>query len=263
MCSLSWREPKSAQRPITATVSGPGPFKVLSRPLTLRPVDAKAPAPGSPARGPVAWWKLDEASGSQAADASGRNHPAQILGVARWAPGQGPAGGAVELDGAKNLLDGGDNGDFDFRDGVTVTMWVKPRGKREASQSLATKGSDTWNLELRKDGTLVFLVNGPITTGKDRRKAPAATSKGPLDGTSWHHVVGVYDGQRIALYVDGELQNSVLASGQVTVNTEPLWVGNNAAVRGQAFGGWLDDVRLYACGLNESEIKALQRAGGK
>ncbi len=237
---------------------------MLSRPLTLRPKEAKPPAPGSPARGPVAWWKLDETTGAEAADASGHSHPARVQGTPHWASGQGRTGGALELDGAKNFLDGGDAADFDFRDGLTVSMWVKPRGQQQGRQTLAAKGNDTWSLAAEgKDGKLAFALSGPQTTGKDRRKAPRAVSKAALDGAKWHHVVGVYDGQRLALYVDGELQESVTATGPVAINTEPLWFGNNSAARGGCLNGWLDDVRTFAYGLSEPEIKALFQAGGR
>ena len=173
-------------------------------------------------------------------------------------------GGAVELDGAKNFLDCGDAADFDFRDGLTVSMWVKPRTAKPAVRTLVAKGGDTWSLAAEgKEGKVAFTLSGPQTTGKDRRKAPRAVSKAALDGAKWHHVVGVYDGQRIALYVDGELQESVTATGPVAINTEPLWLGNNSAARSGCFNGWLDDVRLFACGLTESEIKALYQAVGK
>ena len=243
-----------------ATVDVPGPFKVLSRPLTIRPKNVPPPAPGSPAHGPVAWWPLDETGGAEAADASGNGHLARVQGTARWLPGQGQTGGALELNGAVSHLDCRDAPEFDFRDALTVSLWIRPRDWTKGSQTLIAKGNNTWRLHSEgKTGQLVFALDGPQTTGKDRNKAPRAVSKTTLDGARWHHVVGVYDGQRIALYLDGELQESVTATGPVALNTEPLWLGNNSAARGQAYAGGLDDVRLYARGLREVEIKALYR----
>jgi hypothetical protein len=247
-----------------ATVNVLGPFKVLSRSLTLRPKDAKPPATGGPARAPVARWKLDETQGTEAADASDQRHPAQVQGNPRWAPRTERAGGALELDGAKNYMDCGDAADFDFRDGLTVSLWLRPRDLKKSAQTLAAKGSDTWSLRSEgKTGKLVFALDGPQTTGRDKRKAPRVQSKRPVDDGQWHHVAGVYDGQRIALYVDGELEESVTASGPVALNTEPVWLGNNSAARGAYFNGWLADVRLYGCGLTEAEIKALHRETGR
>ena len=56
-----------------------GPFQVLKPPLTLRP---KAAARGSPeTTGPVAWWKLDEASGATAVSAAGTDLSGTIHGL--------------------------------------------------------------------------------------------------------------------------------------------------------------------------------------
>jgi large repetitive protein len=243
-----------------ATVNVLGPFQVLSRPLTLQPRESKPPPPGLPLRGPVASWRLDEADGTEVADATEHRHTARVLGRPRWAPGQGKAGGALEFDGATTYVDCGDAEDFDFRGALTVSLWLKPGGPGKSPQTLVAKGGDAWRI--RSEGgeaSLVFSLEGPQTTGKDRNKSPQASSKRSVNDGQWHHLAGVYDGQRIALYVDGKLEDSVAAAGSVALNTEPVWLGNDSAARGEYFRGWLDDVRLYDRGLTEAEIQALQR----
>jgi hypothetical protein len=228
---------------------------MLTRPLTLQPKNAKAPASG----GPAAWWKLDETTGAEVADASGHNHPARIQGAAHWTPGQGKFGGAFELDGAETLLNCGDAADFDFRDAFTVSLWIKPRDFKKLPQTLLAKGGDAWDLQATgKKGEITFDLSGPQPTGKDRRKGSRAVSKRALDDGQWHHIAAAYDGQRIAIFVDGVLEDSVTASGPVAMNTEPLSVGGIAGTPGQRFNGSVDDVRLYNRGLTDQEIKALK-----
>jgi beta-galactosidase len=193
-------------------------------------------------------------------DAVSGRIPARVRGEPRWATGQGRFGGALEFDGAGNLLDCGDAAELDFRDGLSVSLWVKARDLKQGPQTIIAKGNDTWRLYVEgKSGRLVFAVNGPQPSGKERNKRSQATSKAALREAQWHHVVGAYDGQRIVLYVDGEWQEAVTAAGPVAVTTEPLWLGNNSAARNQFFGGWLDDVRLYGSGLSEDAVKALYR----
>jgi large repetitive protein len=241
-----------------------GPFTVLKRPVLLQPKGGTPPAAGDPARGPVAWWKLDETEGLEAADASGHHLAAHAEGTPRWLPTQGRLGGAVELEGARTFLDCGDATDFDFRDGLSVSLWIKARDFKKTAQTLVAKGGDTWRLHSEGDkGQVVFSLSGPQTTGKDRTKLPRAISSRAVDDDQWHHLVGVYDGQRVALYVDGALDKAVTASGPIALNTEPLWLGKSAAARPQFFNGALDDVRLFRCGLSEEEIKRLYREGAK
>ena len=248
-----------AQRPLTATVSVFGPFKVLTRPLTLPPKDSKAPSSG----GPVAWWKLDETTGAEAADASGNRHPARVQGTARWTS-QGRLGGAFELDDAGNFVDCGDATNFDFRDGLTVSLWVKPGQSEKSLKSLIAKGSDTWGIASDGNtGGVAFHLAGPQTTGKDKKRQTRVTAKRSLNDGQWHHLAAVYDGQRMALFVDGELADSVTASGPLAINTEPVLLGENSASRKERFVGAVDDVRLYNRGLSESEIKALKGGSAK
>ena len=70
----------------------------------------------------------------------------------------------------------------------------------------------------------------------------------------WHHLLGVYDGRQMALWVDGRLEGTLGASGSVTINAEPLWLGNNSSDRAQAFRGYLDDARVYERAVNPKEI---------
>jgi large repetitive protein len=236
-----------------------GPFKVLSRPLMLRP--KATPQLGTAPHEPVARWSLDDTSGAEVADATPRRHSGRAQGEPRR--GQGRAGGALEFDGAKTYVDCGDAEDFDFREALTVSLWFKSAQPGQSAQTLIAKGGDTWRIRSEGDERrLVFALDGPQTTGKDRKRSSQVASKRPLDDGQWHHVAGVYDGQRITLYVDGRMEDSVTASGSLVLNTEPLWLGNNSAARSEYFRGWLDDVQLYACGLTEGEIQKLQSGAG-
>lgn len=241
-----------------------GPYRLLAKPLVLPPRLEKPPASGDPARGLVAWWKLDEADGAEAADASGHHFAGHIQGAPHWAPGQGRIGGALDLDGTRSFVDCGDAVDFSCRDRLTVSLWFKSRSARKGNQTLIAKGNDSWSLSTAGEkGHLVFALNGPETTGKDKHKMPWVTSKEGVDDGQWHHVAGVYDGEHVSLYVDGALAGTVAASGPLTLNSEPVWLGNNPAARGLFFNGWLDDVRLYARGLSEEEVKTLHHDGAE
>jgi hypothetical protein len=237
---------------------------VLTPQLTLPAKGQPPPAVGQPARGPLAWWKLDETQGVDAADASGHRLAGRVQGPPHWAPGQGRLGGALELDGTQNYVACGSAEPLSLYDAVSVSLWLKPANSRQPMQTLVAKGDDTWRLQAEGDpARLAFTLSGPRTTGKDRLKpARAAASRALTDG-QWHHVVGTYDGKRVALYVDGELQHELAAIGPLALSTEPLWLGNNAGQPAQFYQGSLDDVRLYGFGLTAEEIKALYHDGAR
>jgi hypothetical protein len=261
VCSLSWREPKLAKRPLVATVAVISPYQVLTRPMTLKPKTAEASAGDPAAAGPVAWWKFDERDGASAADASGHRLEARLQGLARWAPSQGRFGGALELSGnTRDFADGGDAEAFDFRDALAVSAWVKVRQFNQPAQVLLGKGKNAWALRRHgDDGSLEFALTGPQLTGPKKGRPPVVRSNRRVDDGQWHHVVAQYDGKQASVYLDGVLEGSVKAGGPIAQNTEAVWLGENASARGRAFNGWLDDVRLYGRSLKAEEIQDLFR----
>ncbi len=237
-----------------------GPFQVVKPSLTLHPKDTK-PATGSEKAGPVGWWKLDESSGTTAVNAAGNKLNGQLSGNPRWSPGGGALGGALEFDGQRDWIEFADSGDLDFRNGLTVAVWVKPRAVGKTPETLLAKG-EAWRLHrIGGTGNFEFALTGPQTTGASKGKSPNLVFKEALTDDHWHQLVGVYDGKRIALYVDGEEKAAVTASGALAVNNVPVTLGENAASRGRLFGGWLDDARLYNRGLSAEEVKALHTDG--
>jgi len=237
-----------------------GPFQVVKPPLTLFPKDTK-PAAGSEKDGPVGWWKLDETSGSTVANAAGNKLNGHLFGEPRWALGSGARGGALEFDGKRNWIEFADAGDFDFRSGVTIAVWVKPRAVAKTTETLLAKG-DAWRLQRGGGrGTLEFLLSGPQLSGANKGKPPRIEFKQSIEDNQWHHVVGSYDGKRIALYVDGEEKETVAASGVLALKNVPITLGENEESPGRLLNGWLNDVRLYARGLSAEEVKTLFREG--
>ena len=63
----------------------------------------------------------------------------------------------------------------------------------------------------------------------------------------WHHIAGVFDGQQVRLYVDGQLIARLDGAGERRTNNLPLYVGADVRSNGNPtsfFTGWIDEVRL-------------------
>lgn len=232
------------------------------RPLTLHPKDAK-PDAGAESAGPVGWWKLDETSGGTVANAAGNQLTGQLHGKPRWSPDAGARGGALECDGQCDWVEFADTRDLDYRGGLTVAVWIKARAIGKATETLLAKG-EAWRLQRSGgEGDLEFVLSGLEGTGASKGKPPSVVFKQSLEVNQWHHVVGAYDGKRIALYVDGAEKDAFSASGPIAVNNVPVTLGENDASRGRLLHGGLDDARLYTRGLSAAEVKTLFREGAK
>ena len=51
-----------------------------------------------------------------------------------------------------------------------------------------------------------------------------------VQAQSWYHVAGTYDGTEIKLYINGELDNSVSATGNISVSVDDLTFGESNSV---------------------------------
>jgi hypothetical protein len=213
--------------------------------------------------GLVAWWKLDETEGKTAADATGHQLRGNVVGQLAWAANQGRLGGAMEFDGKTTFINCGRAAEFDFRDSMTVSAWIKVREFDKPWQAIVTKGETAWRLERQKDtGTVTFVHNSGTQPQGSYKNAVRLIAKRKVDDGQWHHLVALSDGRRAALYVDGELEASADAQ-PIARNSDPVMIGCNSTAYERRFNGWIDDVRLYGYGLTEQEVKALYRGGAE
>jgi beta-galactosidase len=94
-------------------------------------------------------------------------------------------------------------------------------------------------------------------------KIPSGSPYGNLLGKrnvndgQWHHVAGVYDGSKMYLIIDGEVDSSQSASGRINTNSQPVYIGNNAEMNARFWNGLIDDVRVYNYALGIEEVAAL------
>ncbi len=211
--------------------------------------------------GLIAWWKLDEDKGKKAEDASGHQFVGNVVGRSKWVPDQGRIGGAMEFDGKTAFINCGRAPEFDFRDGMTVAAWIKVREFNKPWQAIVTKGDTAWRLQREKEtGMVTFTFDTGTEVERRDQNLLCLVSKRKVDDGAWHHVVGVSDGKRACLYVDGEPEDSADAK-PIAQNNAPVMIGCNSTAYERRFNGWIDDVRLYGYGLSEAEVKALYRGG--
>ncbi len=212
--------------------------------------------------GLAAWWKLDETEGTHAIDATEHQFNAHVRGKPHWAIGQGRIGGALEFDGKSNYVDCGNRPEFEGREALTVAAWIKARKLDKPWQAIVTKGDTAWRLQRASDSSHVtFDVNLGTVAENGLANLASVRTKQELTDANWHHLAATFDGSRISLYLDGELQQSAAAKAPLARNNDALVIGDNAARRGRYFDGWIDDVRIYGYALSAEEVKALNRAG--
>ena len=228
---------------------------------------------------PVAWYKLNECSGTIAHNSalngngqaagmdgtivpnSGRSVGTCSSGVSTemWNGGtSGKYGGSLAFDGSGDYIQ---TGNFGFNPGGTssfsLSTWFKASTKPSSGKykslimfSETGQGDAVYDkgLSINSAGQLDFYTwpSTPIY----------------IDGTTdvtdntWHQGIVIYDGSALKIYVDGKLQTNSNMAGSYTFTTPQIVLSFNNG-NWQYFNGQLDDVRIYNYPLTETQVQTL------
>jgi hypothetical protein len=204
----------------------------------------------------LAWWRLDEADGNDVADSSGNACGGKLIGNPQWRPADGKVGGALEFDGDGDCVQIDDESAFDIEGPITIAAWFKVNTFDKRWQALITKGDTSWRLQrYAEDNTLAFHCTGIVSVTSERPEG--IEGKKNVNDGQWHHVVGVYDGSEILLYIDGVLDNSSKASGEISMNDSAVIIGGNSEQSGREWNGLIDEVDIIGGAIDANAVHAL------
>ncbi|MFC3992333.1 LamG-like jellyroll fold domain-containing protein [Actinoplanes siamensis] len=208
---------------------------------------------------PVARWKLNDGTGTRAADSAG-NSPADVTsGAVAWSS---DGGGSAVLSGNGYLTS--NNAVVDTRRAFTVSAWVKIADKNQLYRAVSGGGGKQQSpFDLAYDqesGRWRFIVVSDDAA--DTSSGTEALSTSTPAANTWTHLTGVYDpaDQSTKLYVGGTLEST--STGAIFGTTGPVYIGtgmwNNEL--GNNLNGGIRDVQVYQQALSATDVKAL--AGG-
>ncbi len=195
-----------------------------------------------------------------AGDSSGLDPPAHGVLAGNPAYKAGVFGQAIALDGDGDYVKCGNGSLFSLTDQLTVAAWVKINDFDKKWQTIVSKGDDSWRLARAGDSdSIEFACNGTAATkwpgwGEIPWAVLAATN---VNDGKWQHVVGVFDGQALYLYIDGVLEAAKAAAKSIDVGKYEVCIGENAQATGRQWNGFIDDVRIYNRALSHAQIVGL------
>ena len=205
--------------------------------------------------GLIGHWKLDETSGTTAADSSGNGYDGILTNMAgdEWCAGQ--VGGALQFDGYNDYVNLGTSSAL-APSSITVSLWAKRDGSGDSNAWQDLAGRQDWGdgegyvMYYNESNSRIYwrvIGNG----GYDDVYASVA------DSTEWHLYTGTFSGSTSRLYVDGVLQDTDY-SADMDSSSSGLAIGDDAAGNGSGeFDGIIDDVRIYNRALDADEVAAL------
>ena len=222
--------------------------------------------------GLVGRWRLDEGSGTVAADSSGHGDNGTVLGGATWVPGR--LGSALSFDGVTGRVQVTGSPSLEPTAAVTVSAWVKHAGSPGDYSYVLAKGATaciapSYGLYSGPNGGLEFVVAKNRTV---YARSPDAGTR-VWDG-SWHFAVGTFDGTTIRLFVDGrEVGSGTPYVGRLEYqlpDSNDLFIGDYPGCTTMTtpgmhyhFVGNIDEVSVWSRALTPAEVTAAMTPPGQ
>ena len=223
---------------------------------------------GNTTTGLVGWWKLDDGAGTSAADATGNGYTGTLTSGPTWTTGMN--NGAVNFVAASSqYIKVPDTASLRLAGPWTIAAWVNPTSLPANGSAVNPIDRDSTcngcnsNYKIAIDnndhcGALAWRVAFDTSGG---------VSKGACYVTAiptgvWYHVVGVWDGTTLTLYVNGvSVATNVPGAVPATGTGGDLGIGTEIT-QPRYFNGVIDDARVYNRALSAADVMTLYTSTG-
>jgi hypothetical protein len=216
--------------------------------------------------GLVGWWKLDDGAGTSAGDSSGNGNTGTLTGspLPAWTT-SGMNNGALNFAGGAttNYVGVPSNSVLSGMATLTVAAWIYVDGTATGGSVIDKRhtGTPDWNSYYVVIDLTNFRYGPTVTNASGTASTFTASAVGSLVLNTWQHVVMVYDGANVQMYINGAASGAPGSlTGAVMSSSVELAIGNMPYNLG--FGGKIDDVRIYNRALSAADIMTLYTSTG-
>jgi len=206
-------------------------------------------------KGLVAYWPMDEGTGTITYDASGDGNNGTLTNEPLWQSGSGcKIGSCLSFNPASSqYVNVNDSNSLNVSN-ITMTAWIYLTSyscPADRGIIVNKEGQYEWGIRCNAGNLDAAISPNWAWYG--------TTQVVPLNG--WHFVVVTWDGSNQNYYIDGQLLQtySLTNKGNITSGTGCLRIGarNGCGSATSFFNGLIDDVRIYNRALSASEIADL------
>jgi hypothetical protein len=201
----------------------------------------------------VLHWKLDDLSGTSAADSSGHANTGTLANGPIWTTGM--SAGALSFDGVDDKVSATDKTNLRITGNISIAFWMKKTSEATDWQRLVGKGNSTvrsYGVWEESGAGKRLLFQQYNSSGSSVLDLFSTTN---LNVGTWYHVACVVNGNNAQIYINGVLDSSGTRSGTPGISSDPFSIADGG-VYGK-FPGSLDDVRLYNRALSALEISTI------
>jgi hypothetical protein len=215
----------------------------------------------------VLYFDFEGGKGDIVEDRSDYGNDGTIQGEARWVEGRFGEGLEIDL---SSIVIVPDCDEFRITDKITLACWAKFMAyapevwEGNSYDFLVCRWNWTGGDNRCYETYLVSHAPGVVVSsdGTDaggHKTAAAETAE--LD--RWYNIVGVFDGSKVRIYVDGEEEGSEDYDGKILAGEGPISIGDNdvGLAPNFHFVGVIDEVAVYNRALSQSEIRQKMTSG--
>jgi Concanavalin A-like lectin/glucanases superfamily len=207
--------------------------------------------------GLIGHWKLTESSGTTATDSTLNASNGTYLNGVSLATSSKVPGYLVQaavFDGTNDYVSVPNESLYDTTGPLSVSVWIKVAAFDKNWQAILTKGDTSWRIARDTTTNTITFGNQGLTTYK-------VTTVTSVNDGKWHHLVGVYDGSNLKIYLDGALNATATTSGTPSTNSYVVYIGENSEITGRQFTGAIYDARFYNRAITSEEVTQLYGSG--
>lgn len=215
---------------------------------------------------PVGYWRFEETSGTSAADATGNGHTGTIGNQVALAVGGVSNKSAQGTHCIPTNAFGFTGGAAEPNSIVTVPSNAAFNPAHFSAEAwLLLNTPNTFGLfHCRDDGTnrqYQFRNHGAVLQAIIWLGGTPITFNGTTNiaDTKWHHVVLVYDGSNVFIYLDGNVELESAQSGALASVTTPLALGGDNITgdsNANGYTGRVDEPAFYGYALTQAQVTA-------
>ncbi|MFB6236940.1 MAG: LamG-like jellyroll fold domain-containing protein [Halopenitus sp.] len=196
------------------------------------------------------WHRLNAGSGSVSKDSSPNRIDGDIVG-ADWIDNSRGTGLKFNSSNGDHVIL---NGTKDFYKGkFTVSAWFVDNGS-VSNVGIVSKADNLgaydseWALELQNSA--IFRV--------DSTDGSKYTTSTPYSQDTLHHIVGVFTGDKVKLYLDGDLKDSISFNGEINANNLNIVFGRESEARDRRYlNGEIYSTTILPFAASDSVINSL------
>lgn len=200
---------------------------------------------------PVAYYRLNETSGTSAADASGHTNTGTYTGGYTLGQTTTATDGdkAVLLNGTTGYITIPNSASLQLGDVFSIEAWIKlPSAPISGTETIIGQGSGSTG------GPGLRLISNEVRLMYSDQSALASTFSTGINDTGWHHLVGTKNGATIKVYIDAVDKTTSTTNHTMANSPNAVTIGNRASA--DWFSGTVDEVAIYATALSSTRVAA-------